>query len=74
MKNLHRAETIYTGGARGARDKYQVWSKIVPEILSLLQYIGEQSFSKPDHQFKPTAVLFPIFNKLISAFEGSFLS
>ena len=24
VKNLHRAETIYTGGARGARDKYQV--------------------------------------------------
>ena len=25
VKNLHRAEKIYTGGARGARDKYQVW-------------------------------------------------
>ena len=27
VKNLHRAETIYTGGARGARDKYQVCKK-----------------------------------------------
>ena len=27
VKNLHRAETIYTGGARGARDKYQVWGR-----------------------------------------------
>ena len=24
-KNLHRAEKIYTGSARGARDKYEVW-------------------------------------------------
>ena len=24
LKILHRAEKIYTGGARGARDKYQV--------------------------------------------------
>ena len=24
-KKLHRAEKIYTGSARGARDKYEVW-------------------------------------------------
>ena len=29
LKILHRAEKIYTGGARGARDKYQVWLQIL---------------------------------------------
>ena len=28
VKNLHRAEIIYTGGARGARDKYQVCAQL----------------------------------------------
>ena len=27
LKILHRAEKIYTGGARGARDKYEVWKQ-----------------------------------------------
>ena len=27
LKILHRAEKIYTGSARGARDKYEVWAR-----------------------------------------------
>ena len=38
VKNLHRAETIYTGGARGARDKYQVCTgPAVDEIVEMLK-------------------------------------
>ena len=35
VKNLHRAETIYTGGARGARDKYQVWPYAASSLFSI---------------------------------------
>ena len=32
-KNLHRAEKIYTGSARGARDKYEVWYQVTRNIV-----------------------------------------
>ena len=37
-KNLHRAEKIYTGSARGARDKYEVCSLMNYVILWLHLY------------------------------------
>ena len=30
-ENLHRAEKIYTGGARGTRDNYEVWIDTIKE-------------------------------------------
>ena len=32
-KNLHRAEKIYTGSARGARDKYEVCSQALKRVV-----------------------------------------
>ena len=38
VKNLHRAETIYTGGARGARDKYEVCIQSVFYTQSVISH------------------------------------
>ena len=38
-KNLHRAEKIYTGSARGARDKYEVWR--VCDVINEITMSGQ---------------------------------
>ena len=54
-KKLHRAEKIYTGSARGARDNYEVWVMVmIKDILEdLSQSHGKgkkkQCYNKSHH-------------------------
>ena len=41
-KNLHRTEKIYTGTARGARDKYEVWVPVDTSVPVYQVYQEDQ--------------------------------
>ena len=36
VKNLHRPKKIYTSAARGARDKYEVWVRQIPNLAKAI--------------------------------------
>ena len=44
LKILHRAEKIYTGGARDARDKYQVWQYAYQNLEVILIETREETW------------------------------